>query len=366
MSSERAYPYEPVEVSPPGETLRDTLESLGISQVDVAARTGRSAKLVSEIINGKAALTPEMALQLEHVLGAPAAFWNNREQRYREYLARAAEKSRLEAHVRWLEAFPVAQMVRWDWIRKETDAVEQIRELLRFFGVASPDEWGCVYRAALSAQYRQSSKSRVDPAAVVAWLRQGEIEGRRIECGEYSASAFRSALLSVRALTRLGPDQFVPELRDRCAACGVAVVFVPELRNTGIWGATRWLPSGTGLLSLSLRYKSDDHLWFTFYHEAAHILLHGKRLDFLEGRLDTKDRAKEDEANEYAANTLIRPSSYESFRKATPHLSKQAIRAFARDVGIAPGIIVGRLQHDGLLPPSHCNELKRRFQWATD
>ena len=114
-------------------------------------------------------------------------------------------------------------------------------------------------------------------------------------------------------------------------------------------------------IQLSLRYKTNDHLWFTFFHEAAHILLHGKKLIFLDTGKNEGNTEKE--ADNWAADFLIPPKKYQTFLEEGS-LSKSSIAEFAGEVGIAPGIVVGRLQHDGLLKFSQCNDLKARFEWV--
>jgi len=146
----------------------------------------------------------------------------------------------------------------------------------------------------------------------------------------------------------------------------VAVVFVPELPRTRVSGATRWLTPTKALIQLSFRYKTADHLWFSFYHEAAHILLHQKRpiyLDLLEGPRETVGPEEKD-ADAFARHKLIPPDALRRFVSAHAFFSRAAIRGFAQAVDIAPGIVVGRLQHDGLLPHSHCNDLKRKIDLA--
>jgi Zn-dependent peptidase ImmA (M78 family) len=124
-------------------------------------------------------------------------------------------------------------------------------------------------------------------------------------------------------------------------------------------GVARWLNPAKAMIQLSLRYKSDDHLWFTFFHEAGHILLHGKRDVFVEGEGLVDE--KEEEANRFAANILVPPLQYRRLLSMKP-FGKSTIKAFAQELGIAPGVLVGRLQHDGHLPFSHCNDLKQRFR----
>lgn len=364
MSSPGENQYIPDYVSPPGETLLETIEERGMSQAELACRMGRPKKTINEIIQAKAAITPETALQLERVLGVPARFWNNREQQYRQYLARLAEQEQLASQVNWLKQFPIKSMIKMGWIEEDDDKTQQLCELLSFFGIASPEQWGTLCYPTRVA-FRKAAAFESEAGALSAWLRRGEIEGQQLECQPFAPKAFRRTLREARRLTLETPEHFQPELVHLCARAGVAVVFVPQLPKARVSGATRWLNPHKALIQLSLRYKKDDQLWFTFFHEAGHILLHGKRELFLEGEEVEGD--KEREANEFAAKILIPPSALERFLSTiTPdyHPSQEAIKAFAAEIGVAPGIVVGRLQHDGILPFSHCNDLKRTLAWT--
>lgn len=359
--------YTPDYVSPPGDTLLEVLEKRGMTQAELAERTGRPKKTINEIINGKAAITPETALQLELVFNIPASFWNNRERRYREFLAQQEEKERLEKQVAWLRGIPVTAMIKSGWIRRYRDKVEQLREVLNFFAVASPENWEGIWLNT-HINFRKSQAFQSDFGAVTAWLRRGEIEASEIACVPYDANKFREALQKIRALTVEPPEIFQLKVERLCAEAGVAVVFVPQLPKTRTSGATHWLNGDKALIQLSLRYKTDDHLWFTFFHEAGHILLHGKRDFFLEGTgvASINDQEKEEEANKFAADILIPPANLKTFLASVQQFSKANIIQFAAEIGIAPGILVGRLQHDNLLPPSHCNDLKQKLEWVLD
>lgn len=359
--------YLPDEVSPPGETLLETLEALGMTQAELAERMGRPKKTISEIINSKTAITPETALQLERALGIPAGFWNNRERQYREAIARQQENTRLEDWSGWLKMFPVREMIKHQWLPERNDAVERLRAVLGFFGVASPTQWEAVWHGRRAVAFRKSQSFKSDPGALAAWLCRGETLAHKLRTGAYDRGRFRDALTEARSLTRKEPEVFRSALVKLCADSGVAVVFVPELPKSRVSGATRWLSPSKALIQLSFRYRTDDHLWFTFFHEAGHILLHGKREIFLEG-IDDQD-GQELEADRFAADFLIpgrelsRFLSQKTSRKAQ-YLSKNRIEHFAHRIGVAPGIVVGRLQHDGLLPRTHCNALKRKLEWA--
>lgn len=359
MSKEIKSQFVPDYAVPPGETLLETIEAIGMSQAELADRTGRPRKTINEIVKGKATITPETALQFERVLGTPASFWNNLERNYQEILARINEQKRLQKQISWLEKFPIAVLIRRGLIKGYKDKIQQLKELLNFFGIASPEQWK---RRWLDIQvtYRKSAVFQSDPYAVAAWLRMGELIAQKTECRPYVTTKFRNALFEIRRFTTKPPEVFQTEIIRLCAECGVAVVFVPELPKTRACGATRWLNPGKAVIQLSLRYKSDDQMWFSFFHEAGHIILHGKKDVFIEG--DNKDSDKEEEADRFASDVLIPPKKYRQFIRAG-RCSKEAIQDFATDLGIAPGIVVGRLQHFGKIPYNHCNDLKQKFEW---
>ncbi len=357
MSSVLTTPYRPDFVSPPGETIQETLDALGMTQADLAERTGKSNKAINEIVQSKVAVTPETALQLERVLGVPAHFWLNLDVKYREWLARKKAQETLPNDEQWLETIPWRTMARLGWIPAGRDLRERLEIVLSYFAVASSKQWLQVWQSP-HASFRKSPAFEGEPGAVAAWLRKGEIEGQRIETKAFRAPALRVALKELKALTVHPPHKWKETATRLCAEAGVACVFIPELPKTRVCGATRWLSQSKALIQLSLRYRSDDHLWFTFFHEAGHILLHGKKDRFLEG--DGTATPKEAEANRFAADFLIPESALTALRRGGP-LTRERIRKFASSQGIAPGIVVGRLQHEGLLPPSHLNDLKQRF-----
>ena len=367
MNKQTQNSYIPDMVSYPGETVLETIEAFGMSQSELANRMGRPKKTVNEIIKGKAAITPETALQLERVLGVPARFWMNREQQYRESIARAVERAQLENDTAWLARMPVHEMVNESWVRHADDAITQIEELLNFFGVASPRQWNEVW---LNPQvsFRKSLAYSSTPEALAAWLRKGEIEAQQIFCSPFNTECFRTALFRIRELTTESPTTFVPAMTELCATAGVAFVLVSQLSQTRISGTTQWITTHKALIQLSLRHETNDQFWFSFFHEAGHILLHGKRDIFIDDDSASdpeRSEQKEAEANRFAADFLIDPLAYQHFTTTQKPYSKAAIRQFAEQQGIAPGIVVGRLQHDKVLPFTHCNDQKATFSWTS-
>ena len=354
--------YIPDNVSPPGVTLLEVLEAKGLTQAELADRTGRPRKTINEIVKGKAGLTPETAIQLERVLGVPASFWNARERQFRECLARKSERTVLEKQRAWLKGFPLPAMVERGIVQAASDHVEQARLVLNFFGVASPDQFDAVYGSKVEAcQFRRSKTQAKGIGAVAVWLRLGEIRATELDAPAYDEDAFRSALSRIRALTASPIKDAFRGAGELCRKAGVALLAVEELPGMAISGATRWLHGERPVVQLTLRYKTDDQFWFTFFHESGHILLHGRKEMFLETRGDSPDD-REREADAFAANLLIPQPMYQQL--LSQQVTAERVRAFATVHDVAAGIVVGRLQHDKRIPFDWLNGLKRKLKWV--
>src|SRR5690606_4901992 len=106
----------------------------------------------------------------------------------------------------------------------------QIRELLRFFRVASPPAWEAKF-ADITPQFRRSSKKECPPGILSAWLQKGENEAVSMDCAPYDAERFRTVLSEARTWTTKPPEVFTTRLAESFASCGVAIVFVPEFKG---------------------------------------------------------------------------------------------------------------------------------------
>jgi HTH-type transcriptional regulator / antitoxin HigA len=353
------YPYKPDYAVSPGVTLKETLDAKGLSQADLAIRTGLAEKTISQIINGIAPISYETAAKFELVLGTPARFWNAREHSYREALVRIEEIERLSQEVEWLKELPVNVLIEKGHINKADDKCSAVRQALRFFGVSSVSAWRDVWGRPC-AQYRGATAQKKHPGHVATWLRLGELAADSVSCEPYNAQRFNEALRELRVLTAESVVAWCQEVKVKCAAAGVAVVFVKEIVGAGVSGVARWITKDKALIQLSLKYKTDDQLFFSFFHEAGHILLHGKKKVFVEdGQIQT---VEEREADGFAADVLIPDDQTRALQyiKDAP-----AVVRFAKMLKIAPGIVVGRMQHDELMPRAYCNDLKRKIDWAS-
>lgn len=350
--------FTPNWVSAPGDTINDLLDERGIAVAEFAERMGQSVGLATDLLQGRASVTIRVARRLEAVLGASVEFWMSRDFQYRQGVARLRATGQ-----EWLKELPVGDLVKFGWIAPVNPA-EEVAACLDFFAVPTIPAWREKYATALAmAAYRTSPKFDSQPAAVAAWLRKGEIEAATIRCKTWNAEKFKGALVEIRSLTReKDPARFLPKLTELCASCGVAVVVVRAPNGCMASGAARFLSEKKALIQLSFRHLSDDQFWFTFFHEAGHILLHGHEKLFLDG-LDGMSAEEESEANLFAEKTLIPPQFQESVLRLRSSDTFEVVR-LARKLGISPGIIVGQLQHHQKVPRDRLNRLKRRFEWS--
>ena len=359
------YPFQPDYAVPPGWVLEERLEANGISQAEFARRCGRSPKFISDIIAGKAPVEAKTALQFEKVLGVSANIWLGIEKRYRLHLMREAEAREAEESAEWARGFPVSELVKRGAIHSATSAGGKVTELLRFFGVASVEAWKNRYKA-VAVAFRHSPSFKSNDFALAAWLRLVEIEAETQTIDEFDRPAFAMALKGIRQLTRAEIPQALEDARKLCNDAGVALVLVKPLPGARLSGAAWWLTPRKPVIALSARHKSDDHLWFSLFHEAAHIMLHSKKDVFVDGPNGDAD-AEEAEANEWAARFLLPQSAWNRFVASGEYRTGDAICGFAAEHEVAPGIIVGRLQHEERLPwNSRLNQLKVRLEWRDD
>ncbi|MCK4466897.1 MAG: HigA family addiction module antidote protein [Desulfobacterales bacterium] len=359
MATTTLNQYTPDYAIHPGEILEETLEARGITRTAFAERTGLSLKTVSQIIHGKAPVTPETAIHFERVLGVSANIWNNLNAYYRLHVAKIADRRMLENKKEWAKKFPLTDLAKRGFIRRRQNLAETVEELLDFFGVASVEAWKVQFKR-IAVSYRKSPTFTSSKESVSAWLRIGEIEAENIKTSPFDKNTFKNALQEIRFLTWEDPEVFEPRMKEFCRNSGVALVFIAELPKTRLSGATRWLSPDKALIMLSLRYKRDDHFWFTFFHEAGHIILHGKTSVFID-EVDMGINKAEEAANRFAANTLIPESKYKTFA-AKRQFYKGDIVAFAQSIDICPGIVVGRLQRDGHIQHKWHNDLTRKFR----
>ncbi len=348
-------------LSPPGSTIQEHIDFIGMSQAELAERMGRPKEKINDLIKGREPITVATAFQLENVLGIPASFWLNSEKSYRKELYELQRQEEHEKKQDWLKAFPVNIMRKYGWLPETREKHVLVDSLLKFFCVASTDEWERIYiDEEISVAFRVSLAHTQSPHAISAWLRKGEIQAKEIEITEFDKKKFRDTLAGIKELAFLMPEDFTQQLQKICAKCGVAVVFTQNLPKAPISGATRWFHNKP-IIQLSGRFRTNDHFWFTFFHEAAHIILHGKKDIFLENVEGTEiDHEKEEEANAFAAKILLTENELQQIIDAAP-LDEDTIYKFANKFRTPAGVIIGRLQHMKRIPFNIGNGFRQKI-----
>ena len=356
--------FEPDWVCAPGETIRNILHERRITERQLAEKLGDSRSRVTGLIEGREAITADLAHKLEIALGGSAAFWLAREKRYRDGLQFLGHAAADKSTIQWLEALPLKDMVRLGWISGTGNVEEATVACLRFFGVRDVNGWKESYKDILkSAVFRTSAEYESKPGAVATWLRRGEQESTAIVCQSWDLKKFRAALDDARALTREpDPAVFLPRLRALFASCGVAVVALRAPAGCRASGAARFIAPEKALMLLSFRYLSDDQFWFSVFHEAGHLVLHHDKV--MVDAPGMPSNKEEHEANAFAAEALI-PARYKAQMLALP-VDGRAVMRFARRIGVAPGVVVGQMQYLRQFSHRQLNNLKRRYKWVQD
>ncbi len=354
--------YRPTYGIPPGRLLEEYLEEMGISAREFSRRCGRSAKLIVEIMSGKAPIEPETAMQFERVLGMGADVWLGMEAHYRLRLAEAEEEAKLSSQAAWARRFPLAELRRRGALGPAGRPTDDVRQLLAFFGVGSVDACQQRFDELAAVSFRHSPAFESHAESLVAWLRLGELAAGAIDCNDFDRSKFLEALRSARALTLRPLSEALPVLTTLCAKAGVAFVVIKALPGIALSGISRWLSPRKGLIQQSLRHLANDHFWFTFFHEAAHLLLHSRKTVFLDGKGFGGSGPEEEEANRWAAQFLIPQAALQRFIASFDGTPGKVL-AFAGEQGVAPGIVVGQLQKAKVLTFTQMNGLKERYIW---
>ena len=348
----------PARLVPPGRIIARELEARGWQQRDLAEIMGRPEQAISEIINDKKQITPETARELASAFGTSVDLWMNLEASYRLHLAqRKAEEEMIRRRARLYTVAPYGELVSRGWIEDRENLDEQEQELCRFLGVSSLDEQPCLALAA-----RHSAHGEPERLALIAWAKRVEYLARRQSVGPFSADRLQEAISDL--LNLAAEPEHVRSVPDRLLHAGVHLAIVPHLRQTYLDGAAFYVDDRP-VVALTLRYDRLDSFWFTLLHELAHIVLghQGIYLDRLDdGRVMTDE---ERQADQQAQDWLIDRQEHDRFVRRGAYTSA-AIRQFAHQRRRHPAIVVGRLQHDGLLSYKRFPNLRVRVREHLD
>ncbi len=343
----------------PGETILELLEVNCMTQLDLANKTGINKKTINEIINGKAPITTATALKLEYVFNIPASFWNNLESSYREALEREKDVKSIIEDEKYLINIPYTEMAKrnWDYIEKTRNPYEKVVNLRKFFSVAS---LGFDTELKQKLAFRKSKNEKFSYDSLYCWLRYGEIQSNKDVYPKFNIEKLKEKVNEIRKLANKSFLEQYEIIKNILKECGVALIFEPHLPNTYVNGVSYKLTCDKAIIMLSDRGKKDDILWFTLFHEIAHLIKHSKKEVFIDLE-DTESNNIESEADDFAKNILIPDSIYNKFIKNNTCYDDNILKKFSEENNISTGIIVGRLQKDKIIGWNEFNNLITRL-----
>lgn len=336
-------------LSCPGDTIQEHIDAIGMSQAELAERLGRSKEKLNELIKGKAPITKETATKLEYVLGVPASFWLNLERQYQDELLEIEQMEELEQCKEWVSGFPLPAMKKLGIIPDTRDKSHLAGILLKFFRVATPQQWSSIYEGS-SLAFKIELRHTAEPQAISVWLRLGELQAERMKVETFDKKKLTDSIPIIKEIAFNHSENWMEELQAVCASFGVVLVYSPCISKAPIYGASRWIKNKTvPLIQLTDRKKDYNAFWFTFFHELAHIRYHNKTDIFINGIEEiSPDADKEAEADAFASRMLLsekeRNEIFQYFDYDT-ELIMELSRKFKRH----PGIIVAQLQREGLV-----------------
>lgn len=347
---------------PPGEYLEEVLEDAEISQAELARRMGRPPQAINEIVKGEKAITPDTALQLEQVLGVSAQIWSNLEAEFRLILAKQQLYAGIKKEQCLVDRFPYLALSKLNLVKSTRDKSQKVIELRKFFAVSSLKNIRTVKE--FSPAFRQEEKNTVSHESLAAWLRAGHVIADKVNVSSFCKDKLKLAIPELRNLTNIqDPNSSITAIKKVLADCGIVLALVPTFPQSYTTGATFWIGKNKAVIMMSLRGAWSDIFWFSLFHEIGHILLHDKRVTFLEnGKLDPQYKKQEQEADLFAQKMLIPFAEYQKFL-INKNFSFESIKYFSDKIGISPGIVTGRLQHDKQLPHT-IHHHRIRYKWA--
>ncbi|SEP70167.1 HTH-type transcriptional regulator / antitoxin HigA [Lachnospiraceae bacterium RM5] len=336
------------------QNRKEQLNDRGMSQKEFAARMDMSEKHISKLINGDVQLTPETSVRLEMVLGVPAKFWNNLEAIYREKIIKADAENTMVADEEIARQFPYNEMARLEWVPQTRNTKERVIYLRKYFEIVQLSLLESDKITRITCRKLTITDKR--DLALMAWAQEAKIKARNIKTAPINIKELISSIPKIRKMTVLKPKDFCPKIKKSLADCGIALVFLPHLKGSFLQGAS-FMDGNKIVIGLTARANDADKFWFSLFHELAHIVL--GHVGLLNGTTEDDEKA----ADKWSGNTLITPEEFEAFKK-NKNYSEESIIQFAKEQGISPGLVVGRMQLEGIIKYNMLNNLKDKYEIA--
>lgn len=354
--------YKDIVAFHPGYYVADMIEDMGISQAEFATRMGTTAKTLSNLVNGQINLSKDLAKKMAVMLGTGPEVWLNLQRVYDQKLIEIEMEKDFDAQKEIAGMIDYSYFVKTAGLPAARDIREKVGNLCKYFMIsnlqilAQPD-FLVNFRTGIS---NVEEKNMINARA---WIQTAMNFSKNIQTDRFNADKLRAALPELRGMTVKRPEDFLPRMREIFSECGVAFVLLPSLKNSGINGAVKWVNGDRVVLAMNNRGLDADKFWFSLFHEIKHVLQQKIKTVFIS--TSTKEmmelnNALEKEADEFASSYLISKAQMKQF-SPSKYITDEEIAAFARSIGIHPGIVAGRLQHEKIIPPNRCAHLKEKY-----
>ena len=336
---------------PPGETIKEQLSFRSMSQKEFALRIGLTEKHVTNLLKGRVQLTSNVAIRLESVFGISAIFWENLEALYREALIKVEEENQMEADVAIAKKLPCSDMIKNGWISSSKSTYDKVVILRKFFEVSTLQliDDPAINRIAC----RRFSSGDKSDYSLLAWAQRAKLEARNCKTAPINISGLKKVIPTIRSMSILTPDIFCTKLKNLFSDNGIALIFLPNIKDSALHGAS-FYDGKKIVVGLTVHGKYADIFWFSLFHEIAHVI-YGHI-----GQTEGTSAEDESKADFFARETLIPSETLATFVQKGI-FTTDALMQFADSINIDVGILVGRLQHDGVIRHNQFNNLKRQY-----
>lgn len=348
----------------PGETLKDILVDRGMTQAELAKRTGVSGKHISNVVNGLSPITANFAKKLEYVFDVEAEFWTNLQTIYDNELQDYEEKIGIQE-----EEFSIIKTLKDvikyleenNLIKKGLDKVYKVIEIRKFLNVSNLT---AIPSLTVSGAFRGSENCSYDPYVLFAWQKICEVKTNLINVeDELNIEKLESAIPYIKSLMFLEPNKMHEELIKIFSECGIAFEIIKHFKGAPVQGYITKNSNETLSLCMTIRNSYADIFWFSLFHEISHILngdvsISKRFIDFDFTKDDTEIKA-----DNMAGNFLIQDESYNEFVENND-FSLSTIQEFSRKNKVAPFVTIGRLQKDNHISYQMFSSHKPRYKWV--
>lgn len=354
--------YNEIMAFHPGYYIQELLEDLEITQEEFSVRLGTTAKTVSKLVNGEINLSNDIAHKLSNMFGTSVDLWLNLQTAFEIKQIEIDEAKQIDQQKKIVYMIDYQYFVRLKVVDEARKAEDKIANLRKYFQISNLN---ILLKPDFLVNYRTATKSFNEKNIINsrAWLQTAINVGKNMQVVGFNAQKLESYIPEIRAMTLQSPQVFLPRLKEIFAESGVTFVLLPYLKNSGVNGAVKWINKDKVILALNDRRKSADLFWFSLFHEIKHVLQQKHRMIFISGtEINTEflDEQLEIDANRFAQEVLIPNDMYQLFIRKKD-FSDRAIVNFAHQIGIHPGVVFGRLQHDEKISQTQGRQHKKQY-----